>query len=272
MGLLAILGGCSRGPLPCPGATFSGDIAVPAVSTTRMVQASLDARTDFGWGSLTLSANQGTLSVAGKPPMQAFIWDKTQYSSPNQIVYSGLASADDAWYPFWLTCTPSGQITQISIEATNDTAGTMTNQLTSGPCIEARPYLDMPLDLPATTLKQVNLTCGFRVSDASASVPMDLEGSRPGAWRLEGLPATALVFASADCRSGGCGPGSPWYELHAVVWEPQSGQVGFTIFYLDGTTSGIGVSTNFGILFPSAAVDQEWSLADPAAAWTIAGR
>jgi hypothetical protein len=237
-----------------------------------MVQASLDARTDFGWGSLSLSANQGTLSVAGQPPMRAFIFDKTQYLSPSQVVYSGLASSDDAWDPFWLTCTPNGEITQISIESTNSASGAMTNQPTSGPCTETLPYLNMTLDLPATTLKQVNLTCGFRVSDAAASAPMDLEASHPGAWRLEGLPATVLVFATADCRTGGCGPGAPWYELHALVWEPQSGQVGFTIFYLDGTGSGIGVSTNFGILFPSAAVDQEWSLADPAADWTIVGR
>jgi hypothetical protein len=122
----------------------------------------------------------------------------------------------------------------------------------------------MPIEVPAHELRDVALTCGFSVTETSSFAPLRLVGSQPGVASVYGLTATVLVFSTVDCRTG-CGSSS-WFELHSIVREPTTGQVGFAIWYLGGQTSGTGVVAANGLSFPSAG----WAdISYPTATWAL---
>jgi hypothetical protein len=263
---LVIVGCGDRSRSACPPATQLAEIPVPAVHTTTLVNTRVSAHADLQGGiALSIDDNQGTLTFDAQP-MRAVVFQSSPWPALDWIVFSGLAMSDDAWFPFWLDCTPDGRLAQISIESTQ--SGIVTNLPASGTCADPGPagFWSMNLDLPALTLREVNLTCGFEVQDPAWDVPLELAGSRAGSTLFEGARATVLVYAVGDCRQA-CGPGPPWYELHSLIWEPASAQVGFTIWYLEGTRSGTGVFTSNGFLLPAAS--SSWTLSFPSASWTL---
>jgi hypothetical protein len=178
-------------------------------------------------------------------------------------LFAGLGFTDGAWIPFWLYCAPDGALTELFAERTDRTATFATWNVT-GTCAEVLGDWDMPVEVPAHELRDVSITCGFSVSETSSLAPLSLVGSQPGTASVFGLTASVLVFSAVDCRTE-CGSRS-WFELHSIVQEPTTGQVGFAIWYLDGRTSGTGVLAANGLTFPSAG----WAdISYPTATWTL---
>lgn len=237
---------CGRVPL-CPEVTFDQEIAVPATSTTtKSLVERISAHTVPGPAGVTVSIvdGQGTIAFEGRGPISAFIYGREPFQAAQRILYLGLGIEDGTWFPFWLYCADDGRLTEFYGEMTDRDVGVL--ETVEGTCSPTADFREMPIEIPAHSLRHVALTCGFSATSTPAADRIDLHGSRAGRMDLAGIPSTVLPFHAVDCRTT-CGPRG-WYELHAIVWDPVAQTVGFTIFYLDNYR---GVRVN-GFLLPSA--------------------
>jgi hypothetical protein len=271
VGSLALLGcqpppGPAAAPPPfsCPAAVYDQAISVAATSTTMLIDTRATVHTASGTDgiSVDITDNQGTVAFWGSGPVPAFLYKRIPWPDVNYTLLAGLGVTDGAWLPFWLYCASDGTLGRFYAERTDGTA--TLNQVITGSCNEVLGDWYMPVDVPAHSLRGIPLTCGFTVNAPSWDAPLNLGSSSAGTASINGLPATALVFSTTDCRTG-CGSSS-WFELHSILWQPSSGQVGFAIWYLAGDTAGTGVSAANGLLLPAAG----WTdILHPMATWTL---
>ena len=269
IGFVALLG-CQPPPGPidappsCPAAVYEQPIAVAATSGTLHVGVRASVRTtDFTGGvAIDIADNKGTVDFDGGGPIPAFIYELVPWADIGYTLLSGMGFADGAWVPFWLYCTPDGTLDYLYGERSDRTAPF--RKFVNGTCDMLAEAWPMPLDVPAHTLRNVALACGFTVATPATDAPLVLEGSKPGVTTIDGQPATALVFSTVDCRTG-CGD-EPWFELHSLVWRPTTGRVGFAIWYLLGDLTGRGVNATGVLTLPAP----EWlQLPFPSATWTL---
>lgn len=268
IGFVALLGcqqppGSIAAPPECPPAFYSQPIPVAATRGMLPVGVRATVRTtDFRGGvAIDIADNKGTVDFGGGP-VPAFIYDRVPWPEFGYTLFEGLAVTDGAWIPFWIYCTPDGTLDYVYGERTDRT--TPFRKFVNGTCAEVAGAWDMPVDIPAHTLRDVALTCGFTVATPAADAPLVLEGSKPGVTTIDGQPATALVFSTVDCRRD-CGDGT-WFELHALVWQPTTGRVGFAIWYLFGDLAGTGVSA---VDIPTLPTLEWLQLPFPHATWTL---
>jgi hypothetical protein len=194
--------------------------------------------------------------------MPAFIFNRTEWPSIQRTLYQGLGLMDRAWFPFWIYCTADGRLTDFYAEKTFE-AG-WHGESVDGSCVETPGQWMMSLDLPAHLLQHVAMTCGFEVHTPEGDLEsLELGGSRPGTMHAAGISATILTFNSLDCR-GGCGGTGSWFELHSLLWDRASGQVGFLVWYLDASVPGVVASNS--VTFPS---ESGFDQAFPNATWQV---
>jgi hypothetical protein len=256
----ATLAACRRVPL-CQEVHFDTEIAVPATSTTvAPIVDRFSAQMTSGPPGLavTIVDNKGTIAFEGRGPIPAFIYQRVPYPALQRMVYSGLGIEDGTWYPFWLDCTEDGRLTNFEGEMTDSDLGVL--ETVEGTCSPTGDFQAFPLDIPAHSLRNVALTCGFSVTAPPGAREIDLGGSRPGSIAFSGSSATVLPFHTVDCREGCGSPG--WFELHTIVWDPVGQSVGFAIFYLDDT----GVSLSNAFFLPGAVPFDELF---PGATWAL---
>ncbi len=250
----------------CPLTAFDEGVPVPAVHLTEPRFFSFGARVPLGPEGVQVDIEdaQGTVSFDGTGPLRAFIFNVTDWSDIDRMVFSGLAVSDGTWFPFWLYCTDDGKLDRFWAERT-DRPG-WTGVIVDGTCAATSELATSPIDLPATTLRRVALTCGFDVHTSTGiNGQVDLGSSRPGHMTYPGYAATILVFNTNDCRVG-CGSRS-FFELHSILWDSARGEVGFQIWYLDQAVPGVVTDntivlptvTSLNVAFP----DATWELGNP---------
>lgn len=266
-----VVAGCNLPPTTsssaagCPTASYGPDVAVPATNTAMPLDFRASASSAGGVPEAPIvqfTDNQGTVAFGGSEPVPAFLYKRVVWPGYQYTLLAGLGLGDGVWLPFWLYCGGDGTLGGFYGERTDTT--TTFKQAISGTCSVTLEHWSMPLALAPQTIRNVALDCGFSVAAPSWDAPLSLQSSQPGVASIDGLPATALAFATADCRSG-CGDSS-WFELHSILSQPASGQVAFAIWYLDGQTSGTGVDAPTGLLLPAAG----WNdIAHSMATWTL---
>lgn len=232
------------------------------------VRVTASGRNDAGSVAVAFVDNQGTVDFWGSGPVAALLYNRDPTPENGYTLIGGFAVTDGAWMIFWLYCAPDGTLGGFAGERTDRTEMLLENM--TGTCAVTSVNWNMAVQIPAHTLAHVPMTCGFSVADPTATGVLDLQSGQPGTASLQldtldSSPATALVFNTADCRTG-CG-GAPAFELHSIVFQP-SGTVAFAIWYLEGTNSGQGVSAENGFVLP--AVGGWWTpISEPRATWTL---
>ena len=247
-------------------------IDVPATDAVMTVEARVSAHTTTATAgiSIAIDDNLGTVTFPGETPIPAFVFERTYLAGVQRNLYHGLAVADGSWRPFWIYCTPDGNLWYFYGESSE--SSTATRGIVSGPCSETLGAYDLHVQLPAHQVRQVNLTCGFSIEDPNpayfgASFPrLSVTGSKPGAWWRDNELATVLMFTAADC-SEGCRETGSWYELHSLVWEATSQRLGFGVWYLRFDNPSTPLSVSSGIFLPDLV---PFSDVLPDAVWTIA--
>ena len=231
----------------CPVATFDEGIPVQAVHVSMPSIFSFGFRVPPGPHGVTVDIedSQGTVSFDGTGPMQAFIFNFSEWSEIQRTLYQGLAVKEGVWFPFWLYCTSDGKLDQVWAERTDRPGWTAV--AVDGTCAPTSEIVTGAIDLPANTLRNVAMTCGFAATSTGRNGDVDLGSSRPGHMTYPGYSATILVFNTLDCRSG-CGSRS-FFELHALMWDRARNEVGFQIWYFDPLIAG--VRTDNTITLPS---------------------
>jgi hypothetical protein len=173
-------------------------------------------------GSVAVTGGAGTITIDGTP-RPVGIYEKQAWDAFGYNLYQVLAVAPDRWFMLWLYCR-GGALTDIYIE---DTAGgDMAWEPASGTCDESSSASTVSVSFPAVDLPVPDLVGGFTI----AGTDLELDGAAPGWVRAGSSVLSVYVFDHVDC-SQECGtPG--WYELHALLWDPERQWLCFGIFYL----------------------------------------
>lgn len=262
--------GCERPPL-CPDVHHTMDVEVPPTRGVALPPVQrLNAHATGGPGGdlirISIADNQGTIAFEGRGPVPAFIYERTPWPQRGTTLYAGLGMDVGVWYPFWLYCAPDGRLTHFYGEMTDTDIGVL--YPVTGNCEMAGDFIELPLNLPPASLRNVALTCGFSVRTRAAERQIDLGASRPGQFSFGGETATIFPFHIVDCMDGCGSPG--WYEIHSIIVSPPvagvTAGVGFGIVYLHDQSASARVSLDFGLLLPTAVPFME---SFPGATWTI---
>jgi len=257
-----MIAACGERPPLCPDAHFDGEVPVAATSTTMpsFLRVTAHTTSDEGGIGVDIVDGRGTVSYEGRGPIPAFIFEEIPWGLIDRTLYAGLGILDGVWYPFWLYCTDDGQLTDFDGEMTDRDVAVLSS--VHGTCVPSAPLAGGGLDLPAHTLRNVALSCGYTVTGAPGQLPIDLGSSRAGTALAAGHAATVLPFHTVDCREN-CGtPG--WYELHAIVFDPSTQWAAFGVFYLDESKF---VLAGNGVQLPAASDFGEFY---QGATWTLA--
>jgi hypothetical protein len=237
--------GDERPPL-CPEAYFDGELPVAATTVSTADIQAVTAHTTSNAGGVTVDivGGQGTVSYEGRGPIPAFIFSTIPWPLIDRTLFAGLGVKDGVWYPFWLYCSDDGRLTEFDGEMTDRDVAVLTSL--EGTCVLTR--VDAPFTIPAHSLRNVALSCGFTVTAPVGARALDLGSSRAGSADIgAGRSAVVLPFHTVDCRECGS-PG--WYELHALVADPGTQWAAFVVYYLDDPGS---VSAGNGFQLPNAA-------------------
>jgi len=222
----------------CPVSYFDEEIPVPAVHLTSP-SFRFDAhvpRTAEGVEA-NIEDTKGTIRFDDSGPIPAFVFNFADWPDLGRRLFEGLGVRDGVWFPFWLYCADDGTLDRFWVERT-DRPG-WRGIIVDGTWTQSSQLSTAVIDLPATTLRKVALTCGFDVTTpGDPPSAANLPASHAGSMVFPGYaPTTILVFNTADCRTG-CGSRS-WFELHAIMWNRERNEVGFQIWYLDPLVAGV---------------------------------
>ncbi len=242
---------CGERPPLCPEAHYDGEIPVAATSmamSTRVPLVTAHTTTDEGGISIDIVDGVGTVSYEGRGPIPAFLFSEIPWDFINRTLYAGLGVADGVWYPFWLYCSDDGRLTDFDGEMTDRDVAVL--RTIEGTCTLAGGR-GAPLEIPAHSLRNVALTCGFTVTAPAGERTIDLAGSRAGTAAFGAGTGIVLPFHAVDCRVS-CGS-PPWYELHAIVADPAAQTAAFVVYYLFPDDPEAGVLGGNGFALPAAA-------------------
>jgi hypothetical protein len=252
---------CGERPPLCPDAHFDGEIPVAAASVMMFPQIQITARTtsDAAGVSVDIVDGRGTVSYEGRREIPAFIFSAIGWDLIDRTLYAGLGVADGVWYPFWLYCSDDGRLTDFDGEMTDRDVAVLAH--VQGTCIAGGVKTGL-LEIPAHSLRNVALTCGFTVTAPAGARPIDLGGSRPGTADFATGSAIVLPFHTADCRETCGDPG--WYEVHAIVADPNHQTAAFAVYYLFGNRDGVFATNGFQLPIAAPYGDTyagaEWTL------------
>lgn len=254
--------GDERAPL-CPEAHYGAELPVAATTVSHLMIPAVTAHTtsDEGGIGVDLVDGQGTVSYEGRGPIPAFVFSAIPWSLIDRTLFAGLGVKDGVWYPFYLYCSRDGRLTEFDGEMSDRDVAVLTD--VKGTCVASGATAAQDFTIPAHSLRDVALSCGFSVmTPATAPRPLDLGSSRAGtAVTLVGRDVTVLPFHTVDCRQN-CGtPG--WYELHAVLSNPVEQWAAFAVYYLDETGS---VDASNGFQLPNG---QPYFDGYPGATWQL---
>ena len=233
--LVLILATCARSPAgvaqpPSPSVSqpptpSPGIIAWPAISADDTDTFGIDiSGTGSTLSKVDIRNRFGTVMLGGRP-LSALVYKGIPWNSYSYVLYQALAVEAHSWTVFWFYCKGHALI-YVYWEST--TSSTLNKETLTGSCTSVSPS-HTTVSWPAGSMAAPAVVKGFSVHGA------DIEIISAAAGHVVLASKTWLVypFTIVDC-SKTCGtPG--WYELHSILWDGETGETAYGIFYL---TSG----------------------------------
>src|SRR6516164_241297 len=167
-------------PSACPLALYDGTIDVPATDATMSmsVRVAASGTDDSGSIAVEFADNQGTVDFWGTGPVPALLYTRDPNPENGYTLIGGLAATDGAWMIFWLYCAPDGTLGGFAGERTDRSEMLLQNM--TGTCDISSVNWNLPVQIPAHSLRNIPMTCGFTVSEAPADGVLDLQSGQPG--------------------------------------------------------------------------------------------
>lgn len=172
-------------------------------------------------GKIHLRNSGGTIDVDGRPlstvAFQSFAWPAYHLD-----LYEAIALAPDRIYVFWLYC-ERGFVTFFLMEHTR--GNSILGDHVQGSCVNAGTGSSPTLHAPPVDMEWPAPVGGVEVSGPTLRLP----SGRPGTVVYDGALQAAFPFVRIDClkcESVGA------YELHALLWNPNTRAITIGIFYL----------------------------------------
>jgi hypothetical protein len=193
--------------------------------------------------------------------MPVILYDRVVWDYAGVTIYGGVGLTASELVPVWFYCDGSDWFT-VWYESTTD--GIMREAFGQGVCSEALTAHDARVQLPSSTLNEINSVGEFTVQGPQLSV----NDSGRGRMSLAGKAWDLAVFATVDCTVDCGSPG--WYELHSLYWRPTATDMCLGLFYLFPDDPG-RVSLEHSMCLPSlsdpeagvpVAFEASWSLAN----------
>ena len=163
----------------------------------------------------------GTVTLGGRP-VSALVYKSIPWNSYSLVLYQALAVEAHSWTVFWFYCTGRA-LTYVYWEST--TSSKLNKEAMKGSCASASTT-HTAVSWPSGSMGAPAVVKGFTAHGAD----IELNSAAAGHVVLAGKTWLAYPFAVVDC-SMTCGtPG--WYELHSVLWEGETAETAYGIFYL----------------------------------------
>jgi hypothetical protein len=174
-------------------------------------------------GVVDLPGGVGTIEILGRT-LPALVHQQQPWPKFDYTLYQTIAVAEDAWYVLWLYCTEADALAWIYLEGTDGTA--LDVEPATGSCSGVSTPSTIDVTLPAIDLAIESLVEGFTASGPALTIA----SGAPGSIVLGAGTMQVHAFGVVDCTTV-CGP-TPWYELHAILWDEAAQRACFAIFYL----------------------------------------
>lgn len=256
----------SAGPVQDSTSSASGDTGttgeppsgLPAIGPT-MGTLALDFRVALsGTGSLFVGDFQihdgvGTIEIEDET-LPVFVYERQPWPQQGYTLYQALAVSDHGWTVMWFYCTEEG-LDSIYLESTDGIP--LQTLFAEGTCDVQLSGVEVPMDLPGTEFSVLYSGDPFTIEGPEISVA----AGELGEVIIDAVPHVVAPFETVDCSTA-CGmPG--WYEVHALLWDPEALRASFEIIYLEVDGS---VRMAYGITLPDLVdlkdedpFDAEWS-------------
>jgi hypothetical protein len=204
-------------PNPAPGV-----ITWPAISSSDTDSFGIDiAGTGTGVSKVDIRNRFGTVTLEGRS-VSTLVYKGIPWSSYALVLYQALAVEAHSWTVFWFYCRDQ-TLTYVYWESTSRSK--LFGEPMKGSCKSASSG-QTTVTWPAGSMSPPALVKGFIVHGAT----IEISGAAAGHTLLTNKTWLVFPFTVVDC-SKSCGtPG--WYELHSILWESETGEIAYGIFYL----------------------------------------
>jgi hypothetical protein len=228
--LLLIVAACASPPTavarpPSPSAVPSpspSDITWPAISAEDNDSFGIDI---FGTGTavskVDIRSRFGTVKL-GERSVSALVYKSIPWNSYSLVLYQALAVEPHSWTVFWFYCAGRA-LTYVYWEST--TSSKLNKEPMTGSCASAS-VTHTAVTWPSGSMAAPAVVKGFTAQGADIAI----NSAAAGHVVLAGKTWLVYPFTIVDC-SKTCGtPG--WYELHSLLWDGETAETAYGIFYL----------------------------------------
>ncbi len=218
--------------VPTDGGSSDPSIAVRATSSTLQTDFTADISGTMGQplGDAELTDNVGYVEIDGAQ-LPTFGYRVQEWTELGLTLVQSLAVREDAIFPLWFYCT-EGALDGVYFEGTEGTPSTWI-PASSGTCDLSTAGSSGVVNLPALSFEPPAADHGFEVTGE-----LTISAGEAGFYTAGDRTWETYGFETIDCTM--CeNPG--WWELHALLWDPETHDLCFSIFYLyeNGRDSGV---------------------------------
>lgn len=210
-------------------------IQIPATDGDLVVDFGINVNGDGSnrVGQISVLNGRGTIEIFDAE-IEVVLYEEQPWPEAGYTLYQALAVAEDRWYVAWLYCADQ-DLDTIYLEGTDGTS--LAYESASGTCSMDSTSSSIAVQFPAVDMSAPSAVGRFSISGPD----IDISGLDPGFVRLEQTDWIVYPFEYVNC-TGGCEVGT-WYELHAILSDPESERAAFGIFYMTvGETSTVMLS------------------------------
>jgi hypothetical protein len=212
--------------------TSGPSIAISATSATLQTDFTADISGTMGQplGDAELTDNVGYVEIDGAQ-LPTFGYRVQEWTELGLTLVQSLAVREDAIFPLWFYCT-EGALDGVYFEGTEGTPSTWI-PASSGTCDLSTAGSSGVVNLPALSFEPPAADHRFEVTGE-----LTISAGEAGFYTAGDRTWETYGFETIDCTM--CeNPG--WWELHALLWDPETHDLCFSIFYLyeNGRDSGV---------------------------------